>query len=112
MRGHGESDKPSGPYPIAAYAGDLAYIIEQLGISKTVAIGHSMGGMAVLQLAAAHPDCVGAIVMVDSTLVYSPDRHTAVRRWRTASRPAITAPAGSGSKARSYQTPTGNSWRR
>ena len=31
LRGHGESDKPQGPYPIAAYADDLAYMIEQLG---------------------------------------------------------------------------------
>jgi pimeloyl-ACP methyl ester carboxylesterase len=37
-----------------------------------------MGGMIVLQLAAAHPDCVAAIVMVDSTLVFSPDQRTAI----------------------------------
>jgi len=78
LRGHGESDKPSGPYPIAAYADDLAYIIEHQGLGKVVAVGHSMGGMIVLELAAAHPDCVGAIVMVDSTLPFSPDRYTAV----------------------------------
>jgi pimeloyl-ACP methyl ester carboxylesterase len=78
LRGHGESDKPAGPYRIAAYGDDIAYIIEQLGLGKTVAVGHSMGGMIVLQLAAAHPDYVSAIVMIDSTLVYSPDRRTAV----------------------------------
>jgi pimeloyl-ACP methyl ester carboxylesterase len=75
LRGHGESDKPPGPYPIAAE--DIAYIIEELGLGKTVAVGHSMGGMIVLQLAAAHPDCVAAIVMVDSTLVFSPERRAA-----------------------------------
>jgi pimeloyl-ACP methyl ester carboxylesterase len=78
LRGHGESDKPPGPYPIAAYADDIAYMIEQLGLGKAVAVGHSMGGVTVLQLAATHPDCVAAIVMVDSTLVYSPDRRAAV----------------------------------
>jgi len=78
LRGHGESDKPHGAYPVAAYAEDIAYMIEQLGLGKAVAVGHSMGGVSVLQLAATHPDCVAAIVMVDSTLVYSPDRRAVV----------------------------------
>jgi pimeloyl-ACP methyl ester carboxylesterase len=74
LRGHGESDKPHGPYPIAAYADDTAYIIEQLGLGKAVAVGHSMGGIAVLQLAAAHPDRVAAIVMVDpAPFVFAPE---------------------------------------
>jgi pimeloyl-ACP methyl ester carboxylesterase len=65
LRGHGESDKPEGEYPIAAYADDIAYLIEQLGLGKVVAVGHSMGGIAVLQLAVAHPDLVVGIVMVE-----------------------------------------------
>ena len=65
LRGHGESDKPQGPYPILTHAEDLAYIIEHLGLGKVVAVGHSMGGLTVLQLAAAYPDHVAAIVMVD-----------------------------------------------
>jgi len=47
LRGHGESDKSPGPYPIAAYADDIATIIEQGGLGKVVAVGHSMGGMIV-----------------------------------------------------------------
>ncbi len=79
LRGHGESDKPQGPYPIAAYAEDLAYLIGQLGLGKVVAVGHSMGGITVLQLAAAHPDCVAAIVMVDpSPLVRPPGERARV----------------------------------
>jgi pimeloyl-ACP methyl ester carboxylesterase len=78
LRGHGESDKPPGPYPIAAYADDIAYIIVQQGLGPAVAVGHSMGGMIVLQLAAHHPDCVAAIIMVDSTLAFSPDGRAAV----------------------------------
>jgi len=74
LRGHGESDKPQGPYPIAAYADDLAYVIEQLGLGKAVAVGHSMGGITVLQLAAAHPERVAAIVMVDpAPFVFPPE---------------------------------------
>ena len=74
LRGHGESDKPHGQYPIATYADDIAYVIEQLGLGKAVAVGHSMGGIAVLQLAAAHPDHVAAIVMVDpAPFVFPPE---------------------------------------
>jgi pimeloyl-ACP methyl ester carboxylesterase len=74
LRGHGESDKPPGPYPIAAYADDIAYVIEQLCLGKTVAVGHSMGGVTALQLAAAHHDCVAAIVMVDpAPFVFPPE---------------------------------------
>ena len=50
LRGHCESDKPPGRYPIAAHAEHIAYIIEELGLGKTAAVGHSMGGMIVLQL--------------------------------------------------------------
>lgn len=75
LRGHGESEKPQGPYPIAAYADDLASLIEQVGLGPVVAVGHSMGGMTVLQLAAAHPDRVAAIVMVDpAPFVIPPER--------------------------------------
>jgi pimeloyl-ACP methyl ester carboxylesterase len=65
LRGHGESDKPQGPYTRAQDADDIAYVIEQLGLGPVVAVGHSMGGLTVLQLAAAYPACVTAIVMVD-----------------------------------------------
>lgn len=79
LRGHGESDKPEGEYLIAAYTDDIAYVIEQLGLGKVVAVGHSMGGCAVLQLAAAHADCVAAIIMIDpSPFARAPEAREAV----------------------------------
>jgi pimeloyl-ACP methyl ester carboxylesterase len=79
LRGHGESDKPQGPYPIAAYADDLAYMIEHLGLGQVVAVGHSSGGMTVLQLAAAYPDRVAAIVMVaPAPFVFPPEVRTSL----------------------------------
>ena len=73
LRGHGESDKPEGDYPITAYAEDLAQIIEHLHTGKVVAVGHSMGGSAVLQLAASYPDKVAAIVMIDPPSLEIPE---------------------------------------
>jgi pimeloyl-ACP methyl ester carboxylesterase len=79
LRGHGKSDKPHGTYPIATYADDIAYIIEQLGLGKAIAVGHSLGGITVLQLAAAHPACVTAIVMVDpAPFVFSPELRSTI----------------------------------
>jgi len=79
LRGHGDSDKPHGAYPVAAYADDIAYIIEHLGVGKAVAVGHSLGGIAVLQLAAAHPGCTAAIIMVDpAPFVPSPELRSAI----------------------------------
>jgi pimeloyl-ACP methyl ester carboxylesterase len=79
LRGHGESDKPQGAYPIATYADDIAYLIDQLDLGKVVAVGHSMGGITVLQLAAAYPTRVAGIVMVDpAPFVFPPELKAAV----------------------------------
>src|SRR4029453_3833480 len=79
LRGHGGSDKPNEPYQIGAYADDIAYLIGQLGLGKVVAVGHSSGGLTVLQLAASHPHCVAAIVMVEpGPFVASPDLRAGV----------------------------------
>jgi pimeloyl-ACP methyl ester carboxylesterase len=65
LRGHGDSDKPQGAYPISAYADDIAFLIDKLSLGRVIAVGHSMGGITVLQLGAAHPEKVAGIVMVD-----------------------------------------------
>jgi len=79
LRGHGESDKPQGPYPVSAYVDDLAHVIGELGLGKVVAVGHSMGGITALQLATTHPDRVAAIVMVDpAPFVFPPELRAAI----------------------------------
>jgi pimeloyl-ACP methyl ester carboxylesterase len=79
LRGHGESDKPEGPYPVATFVDDVAYVIEQLGLGRVVAVGHSGGAMTVLQLAATHPDRVAGVVMVDAApFVFAPELRTAI----------------------------------
>ena len=65
LRGHGESEKPEGEYSIALFAEDLADLVRQLGLGKVIAVGHSMGGLIVLQMAVTRPDLVTAIAMLD-----------------------------------------------
>jgi pimeloyl-ACP methyl ester carboxylesterase len=85
LRGHGESDKPPGPYPVATFAEDIAEIVEQAQLGKVVAVGHSLGGLIVLQMAASFPDRVAGIVMVDPPpLVPPPERLAALEAMAAA----------------------------
>ena len=65
LRGHGRSSKPAGPYDVATVAGDLATVIERLGIDRPVVAGQSWGGNVVLEVAARRPELVRGIVCVD-----------------------------------------------
>lgn len=56
QRGHGSSTVGSDGCTIARLGGDLAAILEQLDIRDAVVVGHSMGSMTVLSLAAHHRD--------------------------------------------------------
>ncbi len=69
LRGHGQSDKPQQDYTIAEFADDLAWLCRELGIYKPVLIGHSLGGMIALDLAARYPDVPAAIVALDATIL-------------------------------------------
>jgi non-heme chloroperoxidase len=43
LRGHGRSDRPAGGYTVLQLAMDLAALIEVLGMTRPVLLGHSMG---------------------------------------------------------------------
>jgi pimeloyl-ACP methyl ester carboxylesterase len=60
---------------ITALADWLAELIQATGMAKPVVAGHSMGAAAVLQLAAHHPEAVGAVVLlgVAASLPVHPD---------------------------------------
>jgi pimeloyl-ACP methyl ester carboxylesterase len=66
LRGHGESDKPEGPYATAVFVGDLIRVIERLDLGRPIVIGHSRGGSLALALAQERPDLVRALVLLDS----------------------------------------------
>jgi len=64
QRGHGLSDKPDG-YDFPSISGDLAALIEALGLERPGLVGHSWGGNVALQFAADHPDAVAWLALVD-----------------------------------------------
>ncbi|TDO52964.1 pimeloyl-ACP methyl ester carboxylesterase [Kribbella sp. VKM Ac-2571] len=65
LRGHGRSPVLRHGYRPADYAADLAALVERLGLRPVVAIGHSMGGQIVAELALERPDLVAAVVVID-----------------------------------------------
>jgi pimeloyl-ACP methyl ester carboxylesterase len=65
LRGHGESDKPRQDYTMAGFADDVAWLCGQLRVERPVVVGHSMGGLVALHLAARHAAVPAAIVMLD-----------------------------------------------
>ena len=68
LRGHGKSERASGRYRLQDYANDVvAFLRQQLDVAAAV-IGHSLGGMIALLVAAQCPDCVRAVVVGDAPL--------------------------------------------
>src|SRR5262245_27678299 len=55
LRGHCQSDKPEQDYTIPAFADDVAWVCQELGLERPVVIGHSMGGAIALELGATWP---------------------------------------------------------
>jgi pimeloyl-ACP methyl ester carboxylesterase len=75
QRGHGDSARAEPPdYSYERYAADVAEVVEKLDLRDFVLVGHSMGGLVSLVYAANYPGRVKKIVVVDSTLVATPDR--------------------------------------
>jgi pimeloyl-ACP methyl ester carboxylesterase len=75
QRGHGDSAWAEPPdYSYDRYAADLAALVEKLDLRNFVLMGHSMGGLVSLIYAATYPGRVKKLVLIDSTLVATPDR--------------------------------------
>jgi 3-oxoadipate enol-lactonase len=66
VRGHGQSDKPPGPYSIPLFTSDTAELIRSLDLGSAHIVGISMGGMIAFQLAIDTPDLVQSLVIVNS----------------------------------------------
>ena len=72
LRGRGRSNRLPGPVGMARHAEDCAAVIEAVGGTPLVVVGHSMGGFVATVLAATRPDLVRALVLVDGGLPFPP----------------------------------------
>jgi pimeloyl-ACP methyl ester carboxylesterase len=68
FRGHGKSDRVAGGYQWEAYAEDtISFLKERVG-EPAILMGHSLGAMVTIQIAAQAPERVRAIVLEDPPL--------------------------------------------
>ena len=66
LPGHGDSSwRADAAYSGATIAADIAPAIAAWTTAPQVLVGHSLGGLSAAALAAAHPDLVAALVVVD-----------------------------------------------
>lgn len=68
LRGMGESDKPRANYTFDEFAGDLAFVIESLGLADVVLVGWSMGTTVSLSYLEHSGERVRALVIVNGPL--------------------------------------------
>lgn len=68
MRGHGLTESTPGDYTMAQLAGDVAAVLDALGVGAAVIGGISIGGMIAQEFAARHPGRTEALMLCDTAM--------------------------------------------
>jgi lipase len=68
LRGRGRSAGLSGPCGFDAHRADLLAALDDAGVQRAVLVGHSMGAYLVTGMAAAYPERVSGVVLIDGGL--------------------------------------------
>jgi pimeloyl-ACP methyl ester carboxylesterase len=66
LRGHGMSERPARGYRVADFADDLLGLLDELHLERAILVGNSFGGVVSLAFAAAHPDRVAGLALIDA----------------------------------------------
>ena len=67
FRGHGQSAPPPRGFAITDQADDFRKVLDQLGIEKAAFVGLSMGAMAAMHFAVAHPGRALGLVLMNTS---------------------------------------------
>ncbi len=91
MRGHGNSDYPEDPaaYSEEATVGDMAGLLDAIGVERAIVGGLSLGGYMSLAFHRRHPERVSALMVIDTGPGYRNDESRAAwndRALKTAAR--------------------------
>jgi pimeloyl-ACP methyl ester carboxylesterase len=66
VRGHGDSDKPLGPYGLDRHAADIYALVDQLDLHEVTLIGWSFGGTTAIRIASTYRDRIARLVLINA----------------------------------------------
>lgn len=66
LAGHGASGLGREAWTMEAFGGDVAAVVEQLGLERVILIGHSMGGDVIVAAARQLPGRVAGLIWIDT----------------------------------------------
>ena len=95
LRGLGDSSRPAGGYDKQTVGHDIWRLVhEHLGIDAFYLVGHDWGGPTAYAVAAAHPDAVRKLAILDVTIPGdgSPNISQGGRRWHHAFHQTLDLP--------------------
>ena len=76
--GHGQSEKPAGPWKFTQFSRQIAELLEHLRIPRAIVCGFSLGGSIGQAVAMDYPDRVAALVIVSSGCARTPEEQAAI----------------------------------
>ena len=80
QRGHGDTEwAPAGRYRRTDFVADIAALLDHLGYDAAAVVALSLGGLNAIAFAAAHPDRVRGLVVVDVVPTVAPAGTAAIR---------------------------------
>lgn len=80
LPGQGASDPVPAGFGFAECAAAIAGVVAEAGIDQAVLFGHSFGGRLAVEVAAAHPERIAGVALVDPVLLFAaPVREQAAR---------------------------------
>ncbi|WP_326698523.1 alpha/beta hydrolase [Streptomyces sp. NBC_01754] len=78
--GFGESARPAGPWSVEMFATGVLDVCDDLGLDRVALVGHHTGAVTALEVAAAAPDRIRALVLSGMPFVDAGRRRRVARR--------------------------------
>ena len=78
LLGHGDSEKPRGPYAMPAMVDQISKLMYALELERAALVGFSLGGLIARSFALAHPHRATALVILNSAHARTPDQRESI----------------------------------